>query len=231
MIYSDAQLFAGSPFFLTLKEFFKDNVDQAKLVFDLHRAATNTGRIRRVLQTIDMKASTLISSVDLQVGLIPGAPFSLAGQVVSTGKITTEDAFTFTVLATETQVKNAQVAVVPGEPPVAGLARIFSNTPLSNIFSTYASQASGGGSGGSSGIGADRSSGSATKGIGMDLPSLPVGTVFGSVKDMLSSRTTSEIEEGSSDLASRLCTFYLDNDLRITRNMIDDSVYVYSRIQ
>ena len=55
LIYSDSQLFTSSPFFLSLKqEFFRDNLDQANLAFDLHRAATATGRIKKVLQNIDL---------------------------------------------------------------------------------------------------------------------------------------------------------------------------------
>lgn len=43
LIYTDAQLFMSSPFFLTLREFFGIDSEQADRIFKLHRAATNTG--------------------------------------------------------------------------------------------------------------------------------------------------------------------------------------------
>lgn len=45
LVYTNSQLFVGSPFFLFVRELFGDDSQRAEEVFKLHRAATSTGSI------------------------------------------------------------------------------------------------------------------------------------------------------------------------------------------
>lgn len=162
LIFTDAQLFQSSPVFLSIRELFGEDADKAKQVFQLHRAATNTGEIGVVQQIIT--SSQLTSKVHIRNGLIPGAPFSLRGEIISTANLQLLDRYNMKLMIKETFVKN-------------------SNVPF--------------------GIGSM-----------LAVASIPVGQLLKSI--------TGKIPE------CNLSTFYLDNDLRITRNK-DDNVFVYLR--
>lgn len=161
LIYTDAQLFSGSPFFLFIRELFGSNFEQAQETFQLHRRATSTGRIEAVRQVITDKE--LRSEVELNVGLIPGPPFSLRGTVVSSADIEYEDKLTIKATFRDTVVKES---------------------PFSMLLD--------------------------------QLPPLPIKQLY------------ETINNGSPPPASVLTTYYLDDDMRITRTL-DDTVFVYTR--
>ena len=161
LVYTDSQLFMGSPFFLFVRELFGSNFEQAQDTFKLHRRATSTGRIEAVRQVITDKE--LRSEVELNVGVIPGPPFSLTGTVVSSADIEYEDKFTVKVTFRDTVVR---------ESPFSFILDWLPPPPIKQLY----------------------------KAINNKKP-LP---------------------------ASILTTYYLDDDMRITRTL-DDTVFVYTR--
>jgi hypothetical protein len=110
LIYTDSQLFLSSPFFLTIRELLGDQSDRAKQIFQLHRAATNTGEIGRVQQIIT--ESELISKVGLRVGILPGQPFSLRGVVVTTAESKIEDRFIQKLKVKNTRIEGSNLPFV-----------------------------------------------------------------------------------------------------------------------
>ena len=162
LVFTDAQLFQSSPVFLTIRELYGEDAEKAKQAFNLHRAATNTGEIGVVRQVIT--SSQLISKVNIRNGLIPGIPFSLRGEIISTADLQILDRYNMKLTIKETAVEK-------------------SNMPfgLGNLLS---------------------------------VASIPVGQLMKAI--------TGTVPE------CNLSTFYLDNDLRITRNK-DDNVFVYLR--
>ena len=107
LVYTDSQLFLSSPFFLLVRELIGNDADKIKDIFRLHRQAANTGEIGRIRQIIDN--NSLISKVDLRVGLIPGPPFSIKGTVVSVADATIEDLFTLKLKMKETKIENSNL--------------------------------------------------------------------------------------------------------------------------
>lgn len=63
----------------------EENKDVAENGFALHAQATSGSRVGRVRQSIT--SETLTSEVDLEVGMLPGLPFSIQGTVVSTASL------------------------------------------------------------------------------------------------------------------------------------------------
>ena len=161
LVFTDAQLFESSPVFMTIRELYGKNTEKVDQLFQLHRAATNTGEIGSVQQVIT--TTELISKVSVRNGLIPGAPFSLRGEIVSTADLTIIDRYSMKLSMRETSVKNSNIPFVGSMLAVA---------------------------------------------------SLPVGQLLKTVTGNLPECT--------------LSTFYLDGDMRITRNK-DDNVFVYLR--
>tara|TARA_A100001015_G_scaffold244390_1_gene279831 strand:+ start:1074 stop:1916 length:843 start_codon:yes stop_codon:yes gene_type:complete len=125
LVYTDSELFAGSPFFLFIRELFGSNFDQAQETFKLHRRATSTGRIEAVRQVITDKE--LRSEVELNVGIIPGPPFSLTGTVISSADIEYEDKFT---------VKATFKDTVIGESPFSFLLDQLPPLPIKQLYQT-----------------------------------------------------------------------------------------------
>jgi hypothetical protein len=117
LVYTDAQLFVSSPFFLLIRELIGNDADKIKDIFRLHRQAANTGEIGRIRQIIS--PTELVSKVDLRVGLIPGPPFSVKGTVVSIADASIEDLFTLKLKMKETKIEN-------------------SNLPFFNTFESFA---------------------------------------------------------------------------------------------
>jgi hypothetical protein len=84
--YSSTQLFRSSPFFQAIRVAAgDDNKEIAENGFSLHAQATSGSRLGRVRQIVT--ADKLISEVDLEVGILPGIPFSIQGTVVSTAAL------------------------------------------------------------------------------------------------------------------------------------------------
>jgi PAP_fibrillin len=106
LVFTDAQLFESSPFFMTLRELF-DDTEKAEQAFKLHRAATNTAEIGLVQQEIT--STQLVSRVNLRNGLIPGIPFSLLGEIISTADLSIIDSYTMKLSMRETSVKKSNI--------------------------------------------------------------------------------------------------------------------------
>lgn len=106
LVFTDAQLFESSPFFVTVRELFGDN-EKAKQSFMLHRQATNTGEIGLVQQVLT--SSQLKSNVDVRNGLIPGFPISLRGKIVSTAELTIIDRYSMKLIMKDTSVQNSNI--------------------------------------------------------------------------------------------------------------------------
>ena len=140
LVYTDSQLFAGSPFFLFIRELFGSNFDQAQETFKLHRQATSTGRIEAVRQVITDKE--LRSEVELNVGVIPGPPFSLTGTVISSADIEYEDKFTVKATFRDTKVKESPFSFLLDQLPPLPIKQLYqtisSGKPLpASILTTY----------------------------------------------------------------------------------------------
>lgn len=203
LVYTDTQLFGGSPFFLTLREMFGVDSVQAERVFQLHRDATSTGEIGRVVQRIDRH--TLTSEVDLRVGIIPGQPFSLKGTVVSVAAVRPlllEDGFprrAIQLKLKETYVRDSGV-----------------------IGGSFLGAALGMGTTGPKfGLASD----------GGTWPSIPVGPLLAGMRRLQNGEFKFGEESSSSGTGSfpvELITYYLDSTLRISRSA-DGKVFVYSR--
>ena len=161
---SSTQFFRSSPFFLTLRAAMGDsNKAMAENAFDIHDRATTAGRIGRVRQIIT--SDSLVSEVDLEVGLFPGLPFRVKGTVVTSASFQVISSETAELRVTTTQVKG-------------------SNIPILNQF------------------------------LDDFKLEIPFGQIFqqaqGSIPNV------------------QIKTFYVDEGLRITRDM-DDNFFVYTR--
>lgn len=109
---SSTQFFRSSPFFQSLRV-VADSREIAENGFDLHERATSASRVGRVRQLI--QPSQLVSEVELEVGLLPGFPIKVRGNVVTTAslKVAGPEAW-------ETQIESTKV--------------LGSNVPLLNQF-------------------------------------------------------------------------------------------------
>eukprot|EP00525_Craspedostauros_australis_P006565 CAMPEP_0198127398 /NCGR_PEP_ID=MMETSP1442-20131203/47040_1 /TAXON_ID= /ORGANISM="Craspedostauros australis, Strain CCMP3328" /LENGTH=292 /DNA_ID=CAMNT_0043787363 /DNA_START=10 /DNA_END=888 /DNA_ORIENTATION=- len=160
---SSTQFFRSSPFFQAIRVAAGDNNKAyAENFFDLHDRATAAGRVGRVRQIITQ--DTMISEVDLEVGVLPGLPIRFDGTVVTDAELSIRSADLWELKVRNTQVKG-------------------SNIPILNQLMD-------------------------------DLKvDLPVGDFYDQI--------------GSSPVIP-MKTFYVDDSLRITRD-IDDNFYVFSR--
>lgn len=128
LVFTDAQLFESSPFFVTVRELFGDN-EKAKQSFKLHRQATNTGEIGLVQQVLT--SSQLKSNVDVRNGLIPGLPFSLRGKIVSTAELTIIDRYSMKLTMKDTSVQNSNI---PGIGSLLSAASLPVGTILKSLM-------------------------------------------------------------------------------------------------
>ena len=142
LVFTDAELFQSSPVFLTIRELFGEDAGKAKQAFQLHRAATNTGEIGAVQQVIT--SSKLTSKVAIRNGLIPGAPFSLRGDIISTADLTIIDRYSMKLSMKETSVQNSNmpfgIGAVLGVAtiPVGQLMKtVMGNLPECNLSTFY----------------------------------------------------------------------------------------------
>jgi hypothetical protein len=109
LCYSSTQFFRSSPFFQSSRGVFgEENQGLAENWFDLHEQATVGSRVGRVRQTIT--ANTLISEVDLEVGMLPGIPLSKAtGTVVTSAALEVTGSSTWDLTVENTKVKGSNV--------------------------------------------------------------------------------------------------------------------------
>ena len=128
LVYTDAQLFESSPFFLVIRELLGSlEASRAKEIFRMHRAATATGQIGRIKQVIS--GDELTSKVDLKVGIFPGQPFSILGTVVSTAACTIEDDYNLRLKIRDTKIEDSNL-------PFFKSFENFAKMPVSNVVET-----------------------------------------------------------------------------------------------
>jgi hypothetical protein len=140
LVFTDAQLFLSSPFFLTIREYFGTDSGAAKQLFDSHRAATNTGEIGVVQQVIT--SSSLTSNVNIRNGLIPGIPFSIRGVVVSTADLTIINRYSMKLSMKDSSVKDSNMPfgtiLSAASIPVGALIKgIMGSLPECNLSTFY----------------------------------------------------------------------------------------------
>eukprot|EP00536_Pseudo-nitzschia_multiseries_P006019 jgi/Psemu1/296093/fgenesh1_pm.124_\ len=106
--YSSTQLFRSSPFFQAIRVAVgDDNKETAENGFALHAQATSGSRVGRVRQIVT--EDKLISEVDLEVGVVPGIPFSIQGTVVSTASLSVASDKRWELRMENTTVKGSNI--------------------------------------------------------------------------------------------------------------------------
>lgn len=146
LVLTSTQSFRSSPFFQAIRTVLGDK-DSADNAFSLHEAATSIGKVGRVRQIIGEDGS-FVSEVDLEVGLIPGIPFSVKGTVVTKASFDIVGAEQWDLYITTTQVKNSNIPFFdqfiddyPLELPVGdAYDRIRGSVPVSNLKTYYADE-------------------------------------------------------------------------------------------
>jgi hypothetical protein len=105
---SSTQFFRSSPFFQTIRAAMgDDNKSMAETGFDIHDRATTASRVGRVRQTIS--PGKLISEVDLEVGVLPGFPVRVKGDVITSASLEVVGAETWETKIESTKVKGSNV--------------------------------------------------------------------------------------------------------------------------
>jgi hypothetical protein len=105
---SSTQFFRSSPFFQSIRAALgRDNRAIANNGFDLHDRATTVSRIGRVRQKVTF--NSLVSEVDLEVGIAPGIPIRIKGTVVSNAKLEVVSPEGWELRITNTLVKGSNV--------------------------------------------------------------------------------------------------------------------------
>lgn len=108
LAYASTQLFRSSPFFQSIRVALgEDNKEVAENGFALHAQATSGSRVGRVRQTVT--SDTLISAVDLEVGMLPGIPLSVKGTVVTTAALEVVSDRRWEVSIQSTKVKGSNI--------------------------------------------------------------------------------------------------------------------------
>jgi len=105
---TNTQAFRSSPFFMAIRSAVgNDNKSIALNGFDIHDRATAASRIGRVRQTITK--DSLVSEVDLEVGMMPGLPVVVKGTVITTASLNTVAPETWEVSVEGTKVKRSNI--------------------------------------------------------------------------------------------------------------------------
>lgn len=129
---ASTQFFRSSPFFQSLRAAAGDsNQSMMQNAFDIHDRATTSGRVGRVRQTIT--SDTLTSSVDLEVGLIPGLPIKVKGTVVTTASISATGPESFELKIQKTSVTGSNIPLFN-----QWLDDLKFEVPMGDIFTSLA---------------------------------------------------------------------------------------------
>ena len=110
LVLTSTQAFRSSPFFQSIRSFLNDR-DIAENVFLLHGAATSNGKVGRVKQVVNRDGS-FVSEVDLEVGVVPGIPFSLRSTVVTTARFEIVGMQQWNLYIQSTRVKKSNVPIL-----------------------------------------------------------------------------------------------------------------------
>lgn len=113
LVFSDVALFRASPFFMALGKALDDfRPGAAERNLLAHRLATSVGEIGRVSWTLG--PDELVSEVELRVGLLPGVPAQLNGNVRTEASLFRDDPAAVNLLCkvTSTRVLKSELTVV-----------------------------------------------------------------------------------------------------------------------
>jgi hypothetical protein len=141
---TNTQAFRSSPFFMAIRSAMGDNNKNIALNgFDIHERATSASRIGRVRQTITK--DSLVSEVDLEVGVMPGLPILVKGTVITTASLVVVAPETWEVSVEGTQVKGSNIPFLdqylddnPIEVPVGqAYSTVMGNIPTSTLKTYY----------------------------------------------------------------------------------------------
>lgn len=131
---SSTQFFRSSPFFQSIRVAVgEDNKQVAENFFDIHDRATTASRIGRVRQSIT--EDQLTSEVELEVGLVPGLPIRVTGNVVTAASLKVVSPETFELQMESTQVKGSNIPFLNQFLDDPSL-----DIPFSNIYNTIQGQ-------------------------------------------------------------------------------------------
>jgi hypothetical protein len=109
--YASTQFFRSSPFFQSIRlAAGEDNKEVTENGFALHAQATSGSRVGRVRQIVT--SETLVSEVDLEVGMLPGIPMSLQGTVVSTAALNVVSDKRWELRIETTKVKGSNIPLL-----------------------------------------------------------------------------------------------------------------------
>mmetsp|Transcript_28607 Transcript_28607/g.42313 ORF Transcript_28607/g.42313 Transcript_28607/m.42313 type:complete len:297 (-) Transcript_28607:311-1201(-) len=141
---TSTQSFRSSPFFMAIRAAVgDDNKDIALNGFDIHERATSAGKVGRVRQSITK--DELISEVDLEVGVLPGLPFTVKGTVVSSASLDTAAPATWKLRVQGTKVTGSNVPFLdqylddyPLEVPVGdAYSQVLGSVPVAEQKTFY----------------------------------------------------------------------------------------------
>ena len=142
LVLTSTQAWRSSPFFQSIRSALNDKAT-ADNAFSLHEGATSIGKVGRVKQIISEDGS-FISEVELEVGVMPGMPFTIKGTVVSKASFNVVGADEWELSIQTTQVKKSNVPFLdqliddyPVELPVGNVYdRVRGSVPVFS-FKTY----------------------------------------------------------------------------------------------
>lgn len=131
LCYSSTQFFRSSPFFQSIRVAMgEDGKEMAENGFDLHDQATVGSRVGRVRQTVT--SNKLVSEVDLEVGILPGIPFTKTkGTVVTTAALSVVSDKCWELRIENTKVKGSNLPFVN-----QFMDDLHIELPVGNFYST-----------------------------------------------------------------------------------------------
>jgi len=143
LVLASTQAFKTSPFFQAIRVVLDDKT-AADNVFSLHEAATSIGKVGRVKQIVGEDGS-FTSEVNLEVGIMPGMPFTVKGTVVTKAGFEIIGSEQWDVSIRTTQVKKSNIPILdqvldqyPFELPVGDIYnRVRGSIPVVSLKTFY----------------------------------------------------------------------------------------------
>jgi len=138
---TNTQAFRSSPFFMAIRSVLDPNM--ARNAFDIHARATSVSQIGRVRQSISK--DSLVSEVNLDVGVFPGIPIKIKGTVITEADLTMIAPEKHQVRIQKTKVKGSNIPFLdqylddyPIQLPVGETyERFMGSVPVSTMKTFY----------------------------------------------------------------------------------------------
>lgn len=140
---TNTQAFRSSPFFMSIRSAMgEENKNMALNGFSIHSKATSASQMGRVRQIIT--DDSMVSEVELTVGMVPGLPIVVKGTVVTTAALTISGPETWEVQVRGTKVKASNVPFldqylddVPIELPVGDVYSSLMGSVPTSVLKTF----------------------------------------------------------------------------------------------